>query len=71
MDKPLALREDRTELIEAESDNVANLPAAIEQLQRALNGMAPDDLSIEFTSERSGDRSKTSFRFRAYRRANE
>jgi hypothetical protein len=69
MDQPLVVREDRTGLITAQSDDsVASLPAAMEQIHRALNGMVPDDLVIEFSAEGTGEKRRASFRFRAYRR---
>lgn len=70
MDKALTtVQAQAAEVIAVESDTIESLPSAIEQLQRSLNGMRPDDLSIEFSSETDGDRRRTSFKFRAYRRA--
>lgn len=64
----LTVKQNKAGLIEASSDAIANLPDAISQLQRTIGSMRPDDLSIEFSSETNGDKSRTLFRFRAYRR---
>jgi hypothetical protein len=53
-------------IVEAEGE-VPDLASAMAELQRAIGGMGADDVSVEFTSEKAGDRARTFFKFRAYR----
>ena len=55
------------EMVEREGE-LPDIAAAVAELHQAIAGMSPDDVLLEVTSERAGDRSSTKFKFRAYRR---
>jgi hypothetical protein len=57
----------KAELIEAESDQVRDVGAALQQLQSVVKDA--DDLIFEYSEEKSGTKSATKLRFRAYKRA--
>jgi hypothetical protein len=57
-----------SQLVEYKSDQMPDLVGAMDHLREAISGMSPDDVSVSYTTEQQGDKKRSSFQFRAYRR---
>jgi hypothetical protein len=59
---------DSSQLVEYKSSEMPDLVGAMDHLREAISGMSPDDVSVSFTTEQTGDKKRSSFQFRACRR---
>ncbi len=55
-------------VVEVDSTEVPDIGSALLQLQSAIKQMTPDDISLEYSEDRSATRSTTRLRLRAYRK---